>query len=110
MDLDAGAEYFSRRGWAPSGEFRARPTENSFADLTFFSVFDRGLNGVNQGGTEAHLNSEDEFAHNIRGVANIDYLCSYVFHLAFSDVFLLTVDSEVRFEAFLSNSTGSILL
>src|SRR5438045_4058544 len=25
MDLLAGAEYFSRRGWAPDGEFRMRP-------------------------------------------------------------------------------------
>jgi len=74
MDLHAGAEYFSRRGWAPDAEFRARPTETSFIDLTYFSVFDRGLNGVTQGGTEAHLNSEVAFAHNFRGVANIDYL------------------------------------
>ncbi len=42
MDLLAGTEYFSNRGWAPEGEFRARPTENSFVDLTAFSVFDRG--------------------------------------------------------------------
>jgi LPS-assembly protein len=110
MDLHAGTEYFSRRGWAPDAEFRARPTENSFADLTFFSVFDRGLNGVNQGGTEVHLNSEDDFAHNIRGVANIDYLSSYVFRLAFSDVFAQAVNSEVRSEAFLSNTTGSFFL
>jgi LPS-assembly protein len=110
MDLHAGTEYFSRRGWAPDAEFRTRPTENSFADLTFFSVFDRGLNGVNQGGTEVHLNSEDDFAHNIRGVANIDYLSSYVFRLAFSDVFAQAVNSEVRSEAFLSNTTGSFFL
>jgi hypothetical protein len=43
MDLLAGAEYFSKRGWAPQGEFRARPSERSFVDLNFFSVFDRGI-------------------------------------------------------------------
>jgi len=96
MDLLAGAEYFSRRGWAPDGEFRAHPSEDSFVDLTFFSVFDRRLNGVNQGATEARLNSEVEFAHNFRGVANIDYLSSYVFRLAFTDVFTQAVNSEVR--------------
>src|SRR4029079_11299295 len=79
MDLHAGVEYFSKRGWAPDGEFRARPTENSFLDLTYFSVFDRGINGVDQGGTEAHLTSEGTFAHNFRAVADIDYLTSYVF-------------------------------
>src|SRR6266700_673804 len=110
MALHAGAEYFSRRGWAPSAEFRARPSDDSFLDLTAFSVFDRGLNGVNQGGTEARLNSEAAFAHNFRGVANIDYLSSYVFRLAFSDVFSQAVSSEVRSQAFLSNTTGGLFV
>jgi LPS-assembly protein len=110
MDLHAGTEYFSRRGWAPSAEFRARPSDDSFVDLTLFSVFDRGLDGVNQGGTEARLNSEASFAHNFRGVANIDYLSSYVFRLAFSDVFSQAVSSEVRSQAFLSNTTGGLFL
>jgi len=119
MDLHAGAEYFSKRGWAPDAEFRARPTENSFVDLTYFSVFDRDVSRLNpdgstsrqnQGGTEAHLNSEGAFAHNFRGVANIDYLSSYIFRLAFSDVFTQAVNSEVKSEAFLSNTTGSVFV
>ena len=118
MDLLAGAEYFSKRGWAPDAEFRARPTDNSFADLTYYSVFDRGLNEctalnpciVNQGGTEVRLNTEGEFTHNFRSVANIDYLSSYVFRLAFSDVFAQAVNSEVRSQAFLSNTTGGLFI
>jgi len=110
MDLHAGVEYFSKRGWAPDGEFRARPTENSFLDLTYFSVFDRGINGVDQGGTEAHLTSEGTFAHNFRAVADIEYLSSYIFRLAFSDVFTQAVNSEVKSEAFLSNTTGSVFI
>lgn len=110
MDLHAGTEYFSKRGWAPDAEFRARPTDNSFVDLTYFSVFDRGVNGVKQGGTEAHLLSEGSFAHNFRAVADIDYLSSYVFRLAFSDVFTQAVNSEVKSEAFLSNTTGSVFI
>lgn len=110
MDLTAGTEYFSRRGWAPEGEFRAQPTEKSFVDLNIFSVFDRGLNGVSQGGTEARLNSEAAFAHNVRGVADIDYLSSYVFRLAFSDVFAQAVNPEVRSVAFLSNTSGEFFL
>lgn len=118
MDLLAGAEYFSKRGWAPDAEFRARPTDNSFADLTYYSVFDRGINQCtalnpcieNQGGTEIRLNTEGEFAHNFRSVANIDYLSSYVFRLAFSDVFAQAVNSEVRSQAFLSNTTGGLFI
>jgi LPS-assembly protein len=110
MDLHAGTEYFSKRGWAPDGEFRARPTENSFVDITSFTVFDRGIDGVKQGGTEDRLVSENQFAHNFRGVANIDYLSSYIFRLAFSDVFTQAVNSEVKSEAFLSNTTGNVFL
>jgi LPS-assembly protein len=51
------------------------------------------------------LNGEGEFGHNFRGVANIDYLSSYVFRLAFNDVFAQAVDSEVKSKAFLSNTT-----
>ena len=119
MDLLAGTEYFSIRGWAPDGEFRARPTENSFVDVTSFTVFDRGIIGtnasgktvlLNQGGTEDRLNSEGAFAHNIRAVANLDYLSSYVFRLAFNDVFTQAVTSEVKSDAFLSNTTGNLFL
>jgi LPS-assembly protein len=105
MDATLGAEYFSTRGWAPQGSFRARPSDTSFLDLTFFSVLDRGLKGVDQGGAEVRLNAESEFAHNFRGVANIDYLNSFVFRLAFNDVFTQAVNSEVKSDAFLSNAT-----
>ncbi|MCU1268888.1 MAG: Organic solvent tolerance protein OstA-like protein [Acidobacteriaceae bacterium] len=126
MDLLAGTEYFSKRGWAPDAEFRARPTDNSFFDLVYYSVFDRGVNGVtlvnvngvvkpvqtttNQGGTEVRLNTEGQFPHNFRGVANIDYLSSYLFRLAFSDAFAQAVNSEVLSQAFVSNTTGALFL
>jgi LPS-assembly protein len=107
MDAHIGAEYFSKRGWAPQGEFRARPSSTSFVDLNYFSVLDRGIGNphVDQGGEEARLTAEGEFAHNFRGVADIDYLSSFVFRLAFSETFTQAVDSEVKSEAFLSNAT-----
>jgi LPS-assembly protein len=110
MDLLAGTEYFSRRGWAPQGQFRAQASENAFADLTYFSVFDRGVGGVNQGGTEVGLNAQDTFPHNFRGVANIDYLSSYIFRLVFSDVFSQVVNSEVKSQIFLSNTTNDFFV
>src|SRR5713226_2424400 len=107
MDLTAGAEYFTRRGWAPQAEFRAQPSEDSYVDLTYFGVFDRGIGtpAVSQGGHEVHLNAEGTFGHNFRGVASIDYLSSFVFRLAFNDVFNQAVNSEVKSEAFLSKAT-----
>jgi LPS-assembly protein len=107
MDAHIGAEYFSKRGWAPQGEFRARPSETSFVDLNYFSVLDRGIGNphVDQGGEEVHLTAEGELGHNFRGVADIDYLSSFVFRLAFSDTFTQAVNSEVKSDAFLSNAT-----
>jgi LPS-assembly protein len=106
MDLTAGVEYFTRRGWAPQAEFRARPSEDSYLDVNYFGVFDRGIGNplVNQGGHEVRLNAGDTFRH-FRGVASIDYLSSFVFRLAFNDVFSQAVNSEVKSEAFLSNAT-----
>jgi LPS-assembly protein len=107
IDLTAGAEYYTRRGWAPQIEFRARPSEASYVDLNYFGVFDRGVGTppVDQGGHEVKLDAEDTFAHNFRGVASIDYLSSFVFRLAFNDVFSQAVNSEVKSDAFLSNAT-----
>ena len=107
LDAHIGAEYFSARGWAPQGEFRARPSDTSFLDLNYFGVLDRGTGNppVNQGGEEVRLTGEGAFGHNFRGVANIDYLSSYVFRLAFNDVFTQAVNSEVKSKAFLSNTT-----
>ena len=107
MDATLGAQYFSMRGWAPQGEFRARPSESSFLDLSFYGVLDRGfgINADDQGGANVKLNAESKFPHNFRGVANIDYLTSYVFRLAFNEVFTQAVSSEVKSQAFLSNTT-----
>lgn len=101
MDMTLGAEYLSQRGWDQRGEFRARPSDTSYFDLTYFGVVDR----EHQGGQEAHLNAEGSFPMNFRGVANIDYLSSFVFRLAFGETFTQAVNSEVKSQAFLSNTT-----
>jgi LPS-assembly protein len=101
MDATAGTEYYSQRGWAERGEFRARPSDTSYVDFTYFGVTDR----KNQGGEDIHLSGEGRFLHNFRSVANIDYLSSFVFRLAFSETFTQAVNSEVKSQAFLSNTT-----
>lgn len=108
MDATIGAEYFSLRGWAPQGEFRARPSNTSFIDLNFFSVLDRGIGNpkVDQGGGDVRLSAESLFGHNFRGVADVDYLSSFVFRLAFNEIFTQAVNSEVKSSAFLSNTTN----
>ena len=121
-DATLGAEYWSRRGWAQRGEFRARPSPTSFINFAFFGVADRGFipspgstpactqpvtpshPRCEQGGQDIRLSAEELFAHGIRGVVNIEYLSSFVFRLAFSETFTQAVNSEVKSVAFLSKN------
>ncbi len=108
LDATLGAEWFSRRGWSQHGDFRARPSENSFINFRYFGVLDRGIwdgtQVADQGGKDISLNAEARFAKGFRGVASINYLSSFVFRLAFTEGFSETVNSEVKSVAFLSNT------
>jgi LPS-assembly protein len=111
MDAIVGADYFSLRGWSQRGEFRARPTETSYVDLNYFGVIDRGIGTppLKEGGENARLNAAGTL-DGFRGVANIDYLSSFLFRLAFNEVFSQAVYSEVKSQAFLSKSTNGFSL
>ncbi len=117
MDVTVGGEYLSKRGWALQENYRYRPNEASFVNLSYFGVLDRGITttSVNQagqtvsqtakqGGEDVKLNAETTFAHDVRGVASIDYLSSFVFRLAFTENFSQAVDSEVKSAAFLTKN------
>ncbi len=109
MDATVGAEYYSKRGWSQRGEFRARPSDTSYLFFNYVGVVDRGIgsppNRQNQGGEDAHFLAERRFG-TFRGVANVDYLSSFVFRIAFTDVYTQAIDSEVRSQIFLSNTTN----
>lgn len=106
-DASAGAEYYSRRGWAQQGQFRARPSDNSYAFFSYTGMVDRGIGNPvqNQGGEDAKFQAERPFG-TVRGVANVDYLSSFVYRIAFTDVYTQAIDSEVRSQIFLSNTTN----
>jgi LPS-assembly protein len=117
MDTTIGGAYLSKRGWALQENYRYRPNETSFLNLTYFGVLDRGITTtsvnqagqtvsqtVKQGGEDVKLNAETTFAHDVRGVASIEYLSSFVFRLAFTENFTQAVNSEVQSVAFLTKS------
>lgn len=117
MDATLGGEYLSKRGWALQENYRYRPNETSFLNLSYFGVLDRGITTtsvdqtgktvsqtVQQGGEDVKLNAETTFAHDVRGVASIDYLSSFIFRLAFTENFSQAVDSEVKSAAFLTKN------
>ena len=117
MDATLGGEYLSKRGWALQESFRYRPNEASFLNLSYFGVLDRGITttsvnqsgeivsqNTQQGGEDVKLNAETTFAHDVRGVASIDYLSSFIFRLAFTENFSQAVDSEVKSVTFLTKN------
>ena len=125
MDGTVGAEYFSKRGWSQKGELRVRPSDTSYVDLNYFGVIDRGTvvgvpcteNNIatscpqllREGGQEARLVGEGSF-YGFRSVANIDFLSSFLFRLAFNEVFTQAVNSEVKSQAFLSRPVNGFFL
>jgi len=126
MDATVGAEYLSKRGWSQRGEFRARPSDTSYVDLNFFGVVDRGiviqtstatgcslqspcLQVLREGGQEARLTAEGNF-WGFRAVSNVDYLSSFLFRLAFNEVFTQAVNSEVKSQVFLSKAVNGFSL
>ena len=109
MDATVGAEYFSLRGWSQRGEFRVRPSETSYVDLNYFGVIDRGIGSppLKEGGENVRLNSAGNL-DGFRAVTNVDYLSSFLFRLAFNEVFSQAVYSEVKSQAFLSQVHGRL--
>ena len=129
MDATFGGEYFSKRGSSQRGEFRARPTETSYVDLSYFGVIDRGISvntgqfvqnpddptgpaipvtaTLREGGQEARLRAEGNF-HGFRAVSDVDYLSSFLFRLAFNEVFTQAINSEVKSQVFLTKTYNGL--
>jgi len=74
--------------------------------FSYVGVVDRGIREPrqDQGGEDAHFVAERSIG-TFRGVANVDYLSSFVFPHRFTDVYTQAINSEVRSQIFLSNTT-----
>lgn len=119
MDASAGAEYMSKIGWGLLGDYRAKPTRDSFLNLNYFQVLTHSkvavtvgtnpdgspqITNVVVGGEDIKLNGAAIFPHDVRGVASLEYLSSFVFREQFSPTFTQAVNSEVNSVAFLTKS------
>jgi LPS-assembly protein len=100
MDATIAAEYFSDRGWSQHGSWRFRPGDDSYLNIRYYGVIDR----EKQGGEDANIDGETEFAYGFRGVLSAEYLSSYLFRLAWGQSFNEAVNSEVKSAAFLSKN------
>jgi LPS-assembly protein len=107
-DATFGTQYFSKRGWSPSGDFRYRGRGEDFVSARFNALFDRGLapTYINQGGQDIVFNGRRDFDldEQTRAVATGEYLSSFVYREAFAESFALAVASQVTSSAFVTHN------
>jgi len=107
MDMIAGTEYYSKRGWAPNGDFRYKGPGLDHATVRWNALLDRGtwqpssanpstLVLVNQGGLDMSAIGRKDITPETRLAGSVDYLSSYVYRLVFNDNYWQAVSSEVQ--------------
>jgi LPS-assembly protein len=108
MDATFGTQYFSKRGWSPSGDFRYRGRGEDFINARFTALWDRGLapDYLNQGGQDIVFSGRRDFDldEHTRAVATGEYLSSFVYREAFAESFALAVASQVTSSAFVTHN------
>ena len=135
MDMILGTEYFSKRGWAPNGDFRYRGAGldhilahwNSLLDRGYKQASSTGTQTVYQGGVDFSLQGTRDLTEYTRFGGVAEYLSSYVYRLVFDDNYSQATSSQVtsdlalaharngmvrsvgfqRFETFASESNGN---
>jgi LPS-assembly protein len=97
-DAIIGASYYSKRGWAQHGVYRAVGYKYIFHAEYYGVVDEQGYPGTgqNQGGEELRAVGFLQLPDGFQSVLSVDYLSSYIFRLAFAQSFTEAINSEVR--------------
>ncbi len=125
MDMILGTEYWSKRGWAPNGDFRYKGPGLDHLTARWDALLDRGIEEavstttsagaataasvqpaigqsspvttelVNQGGVDVVAAGRKDFSDATRIAGIVEYLSSYVYRLVFNDNYSLATSSEV---------------
>ena len=122
MDMVLGTEYFSKRGWAPNGDFRYKGPGLDHLTFRWNALFDRGFNQVQpsgpqagrvvhitQGGADILALGRKDFSPDTRITGNVEYLSSYVYRLVFNDNYWQAVSSEVKSETFFTHDRNGYI-
>ncbi len=114
MDMIVGAEYWSKRGWAPNGDFRYKGPGQDHLTSRWDALLDRGVVAavttppippsttpttavqlVNQGGVDVIALGRKDLTPDTRLAGIVEYLSSYVYRLVFNDNYSLATTSQV---------------
>ncbi|MFP5237541.1 MAG: LPS-assembly protein LptD [Acidobacteriota bacterium] len=117
MDLVLGTEYYSKRGWAPNGDFRYRGRGLDYLTVRGNALFDRGYTlpaqsgpqgqqavVVNQGGVDVMAEGRRDYSAETRLAGRAEYLSRYVYRLVFNDMYSQAVSSEVESDVALTHA------
>jgi LPS-assembly protein len=103
VDMVIGSEYYSKRGFAPNGDFRYKGPGLDHLTIRWNALLDRGVAAtppetgmVNQGGIDIAADGRKDFDENTRLAGNVEYLSRYVYRLVFNETYSQAVNSQVR--------------
>lgn len=116
MDMVVGAELYSKRGWAPNGDFRYRGRDLNHLIVRWNALLDRGVEEepgtsallrnpfrVNQGGVDVVAEGRRDISPSTRAAGTMEYLSSYLYRLVFNDNFSQAISSQVASNASLTH-------
>jgi len=125
MDMVAGAELFSKRGWAPNGDFRYRGRGLNHLILRWNALLDRGVEQqvatsatapgptgyirVNQGGVDVVAEGRKDFTDKTYTAGTMEYLSSYLYRLVFNDNFSQAISSQVASDVGLTHVRNGLI-
>jgi LPS-assembly protein len=114
-DAVLGMEYFSKRGWAPNGDFRYKGLGLDHAIVRWSALFDRGVLDpatgqiVKQGGTDISAEGSRDFSPYMRLAGMAEYLSSYVYRLVFNDNYSQATSSQVSSDIALTHARNGLV-
>ncbi len=134
MDMVIGSEYYSKRGWAPNGDFRYKGPGLDHLIARWNALLDRGVEEevgntlastaakpadrlagpvgyelVNQGGVDVTVLGRKDLSPNTRVSGTMEYLSSYVYRLVFDDNYSQAISSEVASDVVLTHNHNGIV-
>jgi LPS-assembly protein len=132
MDMIVGAEYYSKRGWAPNGDFRYKGAGLNQLMVRWNALLDRGVEQqvgaifpsvrhdelipgptgyelVNQGGVDVVALGRKDFTDNTRVAGTAEYLSNYIYRLVFNDNYYLAVNSDVASDVALTHNHNGFI-
>ncbi|SPE20941.1 putative Organic solvent tolerance protein OstA [Candidatus Sulfotelmatomonas gaucii] len=123
MDAVVGTEYYSKRGWAPNGDFRYKGPGLDHVIARWNALLDRGVEEpttnaqtgqvtnqlVNQGGVDVSVLGRKDLSPKTRVAGSAEYLSSYVYRLVFDDNYAQAISSEVSSEIVMTHNRSGMI-